>query len=121
MRELLLAAALIAASPAGAQNMGGLMKETPSNFFTDEDTRLFREAWRRTLEQTADQGTERWSNAKSGAGGELTLQRSFEWKGNPCKEVHIRNQAQGRKADTTLNSCKVDGKWRLLSADQLKK
>jgi len=107
--------------PAGAQNMGGLMKETPSNFFTPEDNRLFRAAWTKVLEETADKGTQSWSNPQSGSGGELTLERSFEWRGNVCKEVRVRNQAQGRKADTTINSCKIDGKWRLLSAEQLKK
>lgn len=97
------------------------MKETPSTFFNAEDNRLFRAAWTQVLDQTVDGGTQSWSNPKSGAGGELTLNRSFEWKGNACKEVRIRNHAQGRKADTTLNSCKIDGKWRLLSDEQLKK
>jgi len=97
------------------------MKETPSNFFTPEDNRLFRAAWTKVLEETADKGTQSWSNPQSGSGGELTLERSFEWRGNVCKEVRVRNQAQGRKADTTINSCKIDGKWRLLSAEQLKK
>jgi hypothetical protein len=33
----------------------------------------------------------------------------------------VRNEAQGRKGDNKLNLCKVEGKWRLLSASQLGK
>ena len=121
MRNLAFAMLLLPALAAQAQVVQPLMKDTPSSLFTDEDRKLFRAAWAKLLEQDADQATETWSNPQNGHGGELTLQRSFEWRGNPCKEVRIRNQAQGRKADSTLNSCKVDGKWRLVSAEQLKK
>jgi len=121
MRNCLLVLMIAAASGAQAQVVQPLMRDTPSSLFTDEDQKIFRAAWTRLLEQGADNATESWSNPKNGHGGELTLQRSFEWRGNVCKEVRIRNQAQGRKADSTLNSCKVDGKWRLVSAEQLKK
>jgi len=47
--------------------------------------------------------------------------RSFESKGRPCKEVRVRNHAQGRKGDNKLSLCKVDEKWRRLSASQLGK
>jgi hypothetical protein len=35
--------------------------------------------------------------------------------------VKVHNEAQGRKGDNTFNLCQVDGKWRMLSASQLKK
>jgi hypothetical protein len=35
--------------------------------------------------------------------------------------VKLHNEAQGRKGNTTLGLCKVDGKWRLLSSSQMKK
>jgi len=112
---------ILAAAGAQAQVVQPLMQNTPASMFTDEDRRIFLAAWKKLLEQDADNATESWTNPKNGHGGVLTLQRSFEWRANPCKEVRIRNQAQGRKADTTLNSCKVDGKWRLVSAEQLAK
>jgi len=118
---VMMLAAAAAAPGARGQVVQPLMRDTPSSLFNDEDQKIFRAAWARLLEQGADSATESWSNPKNGHGGELILQRSFEWRGNPCKEVRIRNQAQGRKADSTLNSCKIDGKWRLLSAEQLKK
>lgn len=122
MHAFLLATGLVLlAGGAFAQNIGGLMKDRPANFFTEEDNRLFRAVWAQVLEDTPDNGTRSWNNPKSGSGGDLTLERTFDWRGNVCKEVRIRNHAQGRKADTTLNSCKMDGKWRLLSDEQLKK
>lgn len=48
------------------------------------------------------------------------MQKSFESKGRPCKEVRLHNEAGGRKGGSTLSLCKVDGKWRLLTAQQLK-
>jgi len=32
----------------------------------------------------------------------------------------VRNEVPGRKGDTRLSFCQVDGKWRLLSAAQAK-
>lgn len=119
MRNLALAT-ILAACAAQAQVVQPLLQNSPASMFTDEDRKIFLGAWKKLLEQDGGNATERWSNPKNGHGGELTLQRSFEWRGNVCREVRILNQAQGRKADTTLNSCKVDGRWRLVSAEQLK-
>jgi len=122
MRTILLGAVLLLlAGAADAQNTRGLLQNTPSTLFTDEDNRLFRDTWSKALEAAADNQTLSWTNPKTGHGGDLTTLRSFEWRGYPCKEVQIRNQAQGRKSDETLNSCKIDGAWKLLSAEQLKK
>jgi hypothetical protein len=118
MRVIVLSAAFLAV-PVAAQNLQPLMRETPSTFFTTEDTKLFEATWNQVLEEAQDNQTRNWSNPKTGHGGDLTLQRTFAWRGNVCKEVRIRNQAQGRKGDSTLNSCKIDGKWRLVSAEQL--
>jgi hypothetical protein len=35
--------------------------------------------------------------------------------------VRVHNEAQGRKNTSKLALCQVEGKWRLLSASQLKK
>jgi hypothetical protein len=32
----------------------------------------------------------------------------------------VRNEAAGRKGETQMTACQVDGKWRLLSSSQLK-
>ena len=89
----------LAASPALAQNWVGLLKNTPAERFDEEDLRLFLDNARKALNEGQDNQS----------------------KGRPCKEVQLHNEAGGRKGDSKLSLCQVDGKWRLLSAQQLKK
>jgi surface antigen len=121
MRMLLAVALALAALPATAQNWIGLLKNTAAERFDDEDLRMFMDHARKALAEGKEGETSSWENPKTRARGDITVVRSFESKGRPCKEVRVRNQAQGRKGDNTFNLCQVDGKWRLLSASQLKK
>jgi len=119
---ILLAAALAALGPAAsAQNWVGILKNTPAERFDEEDLRLFLDASRKALNESPDNQTQAWENPKTRARGDITVLRSFEAKGLPCKEVRVRNEAQGRKGDNKLNLCKKDDKWRLVGASQLKK
>jgi surface antigen len=115
----ILAACVV--TPAMAQNWVGLLKNTAAERFDEEDLRLFLDNSRKALAEGKEGETASWENPKTRARGDITVLRSFESKGRPCKEVRVRNQAQGRKGDNTFNLCQVDGKWRLLSASQLKK
>ena len=121
MKTLLAFALALAAVPATAQNWVGLLKNTAAERFDDEDLQLFLANSRKALAEGKAGETSSWENPKTRARGDITVLRSFESKGRPCKEVRVRNQAQGRKGDNTFNLCQVDGKWRLLSASQLKK
>ena len=122
MNALLLAAACAALSPAAlAQNWIGLLKNTPAERFDEEDLHLFLDASRKALNDTPDKQTVAWENPKTRARGDITVLRSFESKGLPCKEVRVRNEVPGRKGDNKLSLCRVEDKWRLLSASQLKK
>jgi surface antigen len=119
--RLILAIALAAASSlATAQNWSGLLKNTPAERFDEEDRRLFRDAGRKALDGTPDSQSVSWENPRTRAHGEITVLRSFESKGLPCKELRVRNEASGRKGDSTLNLCRKDGKWRLLSSSQVR-
>jgi surface antigen len=119
--RLLLAIIFTAAIPSAlAQNWVGLLKNTPAEQFDEEDLRIFLDAGRKALNDTPDNQAVTWENPQTKARGEITVLRSFEAKGLPCKEVRVRNEAQGRKGDNKLNLCKKDDKWRLLSASQLK-
>ena len=114
--------ALVAATPVAiAQNWVGLLKNTPAERFDEDDLRIFMDAGRKALNETPDNQSVSWENPQTKAHGEITVLRSFESKGLPCKEVRVRNEAQGRKGDNKLNLCKKDGKWRMLSAQQVKK
>jgi surface antigen len=119
MRLLALILAAAFATPAPAQNWIGLLKNTPAERFDEEDLRLFLDTSRKALNEAPEKQTLTWENPKTRAGGDITVLRSFESKGRPCKEVRVRNHAQGRKGDNKLSLCKVDEKWRLLSASQL--
>lgn len=120
--KLLLAIVLATASfSAAAQNWVALLKNTPAERFDEEDLRLFMDTGRKALNEGQDNQKLSWENPKTRARGDITVLRSFESKGRPCKEVQLHNEAQGRKNTSTLSLCQVDGKWRLLSASQLKK
>jgi hypothetical protein len=111
----------VAAAPATAQNWIGLLKNTPAERFDEEDLRLFMDNARKALAEGKVNDTSSWENPKTRARGDITILRAFESKGRPCKEVRMHNEAQGRKNTSTLSLCQVEGKWRLLSASQLKK
>ena len=117
--KLLLAAALLLASMAASAQFVNMLKGGPAEFFDDSDLRMFLDVARKTLDESGDNQTLSWKNPKTGHGGDLTVLKQFESKGRQCKEVRVRNEAQGRKSDMRHNVCKVDGKWRLLSKSQL--
>jgi len=120
--SLLLAAACAALSPGAlAQNWVQLLKNTPAERFDEEDLRIFLDASRRALAEAPDNQPVAWENPKTRARGEITVLRSFQYQSLPCKEVRVRNEAQGRKADNTLKLCRKDDKWRLLGSSQMKK
>ena len=119
--KLLLAILLAALSgSAAAQNWIGILKNTPAERFDEEDIRIFMETANKALDGAPENQPLTWDNPKTRHGGEITVLRSFESKGRPCKELRVRNQADGRKGDTKLSLCRVEGKWRLLSAQQSK-
>jgi len=121
MRIAIAATLLLAAASASAQNWVSTLKNGPAEHFDEQDLRMFLDAGRKALNEAADNETVKWQNPTTKSGGELTVLRRFEWQKKPCKEVRVRNEAAGRKADSTVNACQVDGKWRLVSASQLKK
>jgi surface antigen len=117
----LLAAACALASPlAAANNWSGLFKNGPAEFFDDEDMQIFLATARKALDGAAVNQTVSWENPKSKNRGDFTVLKQFEWKANTCREVRVRNEAQGRKSDNAHNLCKVDGRWRLVAPSQLK-
>ena len=106
---------------AAAQNWVALLKNGPAERFDEEDLRIFMDTGRKALTEGADNQTLSWENPKTRARGDITVLRRFEWKSHPCRELKLHNEAQGRKGDSTLALCQVDGKWRLLSSSQMKK
>jgi len=110
----------LACSAAGAQNWVGLLKNTPAEFFDDEDLRMFLDTAKKALDEAPDNQPVTWENPRTSSRGEITVLRSFEAKGRACKEVRVRNEARGRRSDNRPTLCKVDDRWRLVSSSQLK-
>lgn len=113
---ILATAFVFFASPALAINWIPVLKNTPAERFDEEDLRLFLEAGRKALNDTPDNQSVTWENPATKAGGELTVLKSYESKGQACKSVRVRNHAEGRKNDVTLNACRVDNRWRLVGS-----
>ena len=119
--KLLLAMMLALASAPAMAQYASLLRDSAAQRFDDEDLRMFLDNARKALNETPDNQTTSWENPKTRHRGEVTVLRSFEAMGGRCKEVKVLNQAQGRKETNNFNLCQVDGKWRLVSASQLKK
>ena len=117
----LLVALVVALSPgkAIAQNWTPLLKHTAAELFDEEDMRLFRDAARRTLDETPAGGTVSWANPKTESRGDLTVVSEFTWQGHRCRKLKVDNEAKGRKGQSTPSLCRVDGRWRAMSASQL--
>ncbi len=122
LRTALLGAACALVAPgAAAQNWVNLLKNTPAEYFDDEDLRMFLDTARKVLDGgTPENQPVTWENPKSRNRGEITVLRNFESKGRSCKEVRVRNESRGRKSDNRRILCKVDERWRLVSEAQLK-
>jgi surface antigen len=105
--------------PAAAQNWIGLLKNTPAENFNEEDLKLFLDASRKALNESAAGETVKWQNPVSGSGGELKVVKLFTWHDYPCRQVRVSSHTVDRKGNSTLNLCQVTGKWKLLSPSEL--
>ena len=111
----------LACAPAAAQNWIGLLKNTPAERFTDEDIKLFLDASRKALTEAKAGESVNWQNPVSGSRGELKVVKVFSWQDNPCRQLRITSETTDRRGSNVLNLCDVQGKWKVLSASELKK
>ena len=121
MKYLLALVLALLAAPAAAQNWVTLLKNTPAERYDEEDLRIFLDTARKALAEGKENDVLRWENPRTRARGAFTVLRVFEWQSHPCKEVRVYSEAGGRKGANDRSLCQVDGKWRLVSASQLKK
>jgi surface antigen len=111
---------VVTCMPVTAQNWIGLLKNTPAENFTEEDLKMFLDASRKALNETATGQTEKWQNPVTGSGGEIKVIKLFTWQDHPCRQIRVNNYTVDRKGNNTLNLCQVTGKWRLMSPSELK-
>ena len=108
-----------AAGHAAAQLWNGPLKNTPAQNFTDEDMRLFNDAWRKALEETPEHGTVSWENPATKSHGDVTVASTFTWQNHPCRRLQIVSEARGTKGDSAMDLCRIDDKWHAVSPSQL--
>jgi surface antigen len=114
---LVLLFTLAAASPAAlALNWVPLLKNSPAERFDEDDLQMFLAAARKTVNETPDNQTVSWENPETKHHGDFTILKSFQKDGRTCKRVRIRNEADGRKASSVVDACKVGAKWKLIDA-----
>src|SRR5262252_3122798 len=118
MRALLLVLALAASAPALALNWVPLLKNSPGERFDDEDLQLFITTARKVVNEAPDNQTVSWENPDTRHHGDFTILKSYEKDGRTCKRVRVRNEADGRKASSVVDACKVGTRWRLIGAPQ---
>ena len=112
LRRSLLVVAVAVALPATASNLR-FMKDSPLQYFTPEDTKMFKATLYEVLDKGADGEARKWSNPTTEANGEIKPTNSFARNGTPCRTLAISNSAKGLSASGRYNFCKptATGKW----------
>jgi surface antigen len=105
---------MILSSSVEAQ-YGGLSGGRLENpFFTPEDRQIIREIADNMLNDDPDGSSRPWSNTKSGSSGNLSIVRSYEYKGMPCRDLEVDNKTGERKGQWALRMCRIkDGTWKI--------
>lgn len=119
-----LAAVFLALTPgpAAAAGLGAVLKGSPFEFFTEEDTTQFIAAARALAVEPEAGATRRWANEASGAWGTMGVKRNFRRSGAPCKEIRGENTARARTEPFRLVLCQTaKGEWRIASSGPVKK
>jgi hypothetical protein len=109
-----LAISVIILSP-GAEAQYGLFGGRLENpFFTPEDRQIISEIAGNMLNADPDGSSRPWSNTKSGSSGNLSIVRSYEYKGMPCRDLEVDNRTGERKGQWALRMCQIkDGTWKI--------
>jgi surface antigen len=106
-------AVFASAVPAMAGNYD-FMHDTPYAHFTKEDHKIFDAALNEALDKGVEGEARAWSNAGTGAGGQITAVKTFARAGATCRTLLIANNAKGRSASGEYNFCRqASGKWAL--------
>ncbi|HET7794362.1 MAG TPA: hypothetical protein VFL64_13345 [Rhizobacter sp.] len=99
---------------ASAQSGLGFLKNSPINYFNNEDIRLMRKNVDDLLAKGEQGAKGQWSNPKTKHAGEAEITETFSADGMSCKRVRVINQAKGLKSDASYPLCNYPGKgWRV--------
>jgi surface antigen len=117
-RGVVVAAALALPAPpaAPAGGIASILQGTAAEKFDEEDVQLLSQAVHRALDAAPEREPVAWENPKSRHRGDVTVMKSFEAKGMPCRQLRLRNEADGRQGEASVDACKVTGEWKLVSS-----
>lgn len=114
--SVLLLLALVTSAQA-ALNLKWL-EFSPAKHFTKTDWDLLRGAARTALSERDNGETVEWRNQETGHYGTLTPISSLEVDGRPCRDLVIRNFAEGLQGGGTYRLCRMQGgEWKLLGGE----
>lgn len=94
------------------------MGQAPMRYLSPADMQLMTETIDAALEEAADGESRRWDNAESKASGTVTVQRSFEHDGMPCRRLEIASQvpqASHGGHRYLADMCRVGEDWKILA------
>ena len=110
----LLGALLSASSSLLASGWVTVLKNSPAEYFDDEDLRMFLAAAGTALNAEGSPKQVTWTNPATGSGGSfLELSRSTGAAGTPCKRLRVSTYAKKHAVKSgTYTLCKsTQGRW----------
>jgi surface antigen len=109
---------LTSGAASAAAGVGAVLKGSPFEYFSEEDTKQF-VTTARTLAESGKVGdSARWASEASGTWGTVELKRAFRRSsGTPCREMRGENTARGRTEPYRLVLCRTaKGEWKIASS-----
>ena len=112
---VLVAAALLAALPVSAFNLG-FLHNAPASYFTERDWELLRGAVDQALETSEHGQSVTWENPESGHLGTVTAVKTTQQQNTLCRELKIYNEVEKASAESYYRFCKQsDGSWQAVA------
>lgn len=115
--RITLSLLLLLGAPVASQAALNLkwLELSPAKHFNKTDWDLLRSAAGTALNEKANGESVEWRNQESGHYGSLTPISRVEVDGRPCRDLVIRNFAEGLQGGGTYRLCRMqDDEWKLL-------
>jgi surface antigen/uncharacterized lipoprotein NlpE involved in copper resistance len=98
----------------GASGLVGVLKDSPFASFTDSDYKQFFASVKKVADGPVGGDSAEWSNAETGAKGNVKSTRAFHRQEGDCRELRGQNTARGRTEPFRVTVCKgKDDSWML--------
>ena len=96
--------------------VGGFLGNRIGKSMDDQDEMMSRRNTDRALEQAPDYQAQSWRNPNNGHRGAMTVNRTYERNGRPCREYTQSVFIDGREQIVYGEACRErDGTWKVIS------